>query len=1041
MRCFRNNFYTIIVYVLFFFTLFPGTIYGNYPSPGLDSLVTLAKEYEIEKKWNEAACIYYEILDRNACDEMHESELLQLLTSVGFTFYMAEIDSLNHIAEKYINKALTLSKEQQDSLYLSTNLLNLGRLKRYTGKLDDSRKLFLRAKEISKTYGYTKNNAVANKYLGMICMSENKYDKAASYLQEAIASASKFSSPVDLSEYYRLLGLIFRNDKEYNEAINAYISAIAFFPDTISSEKINIVSWVYQGIIQSYRALGQYENAILKAKEAYSYLKDHPEKASLFGELLGDINNYDLGKFNYANDWYKKSLANRNQIDLKDRLLVFKMANAWYNFGQFDTAYQAFSNALELAEQAKDTALMAKAGLGLGDIYIKWSAFRKAELAFEKAFYLDSVSGLNQYSKQKYFNRGMLSQYKGDYKQSFAFYNSFLSEEDLTKGDSILVLNNIGLIYKDLDQFDSAISYLKKSVNLADENDDYPAVKEYSNIGYCYFLQKEHSKAEKYLQKAIKLSGKFNLPVNESTLISLGLLYTHMGNYEQSAYYLKKYIQHAEKIRQTAQGDLRRESMARANQGYQFLTRAYAMMNNADSAFMASEMGSSRYVLDKVSGEDEFQYSSSFYKSKKSQCIIRFTNLTFLNTVRIVLTGDSVHLVRTPLDSLKLNKETIENRNKDFANYRRGANMVQGSSTEDKLIHAETVYDRLPAMIRTYRELLSQPGKREQAIQLSRQLYDYLFGSMAHLMQGKDELVIMPEGELFLLPFETLITPSGKRLSELYTIRYVPSLAVLNTISNREYSDNRKYLLAFGGADYKGYHNSSVFSAKPDRRLNLQELQKAIDTCVTATTNMSFFYANSGITGWSNLPGTRKEIVLLDSIFSDKPRLMITGKDVKESFIKKLSELNNYRIIHFAAHGITIPGLPELSALVLSPENDGANEGYLRAPEIENLNIHADLVNLSACKTGLGKIYEGEGMVGLTQAFLIAGANGVLVSLWEIDDKSTAIFMEKLYQLVMKGGMSFHAAVNQTKICFMKGEFGEKYSDPYYWGPFVYFGN
>ena len=159
---------------------------------------------------------------------------------------------------------------------------------------------------------------------------------------------------------------------------------------------------------------------------------------------------------------------------------------------------------------------------------------------------------------------------------------------------------------------------------------------------------------------------------------------------------------------------------------------------------------------------------------------------------------------------------------------------------------------------------------------------------------------------------------------------------------------------------------------------------------------------------------------------------------------------------------MTVPAFPELSAIVLSQfkEGQGSEDGYLRMGEIAKLKLNADFVNLSACETGLGKIYGGEGVVGLTQSFLIAGANGLSVSLWQVDDQSTMMFMVGVYQLVNEKGMSYSQAINKMKRAFIKGQVsmdtfqpsrgitikpvGEakpgNLSHPYYWGPFVYYG-
>ena len=149
--------------------------------------------------------------------------------------------------------------------------------------------------------------------------------------------------------------------------------------------------------------------------------------------------------------------------------------------------------------------------------------------------------------------------------------------------------------------------------------------------------------------------------------------------------------------------------------------------------------------------------------------------------------------------------------------------------------------------------------------------------------------------------------------------------------------------------------------------------------------------------------------------------------------------LGDYKIIHFATHGIVVPEIPELSAVVLNQVGNTTEDGYLTKSEIQNLKLKADFVNLSACETGLGKIYGGEGVDGLTQSFLIAGANGLSVSLWQVADESTMEFMTGVYQL-MKGGKTPVSASADMKRKFISGTINPEYKHPFYWAPFVYYG-
>ena len=110
----------------------------------------------------------------------------------------------------------------------------------------------------------------------------------------------------------------------------------------------------------------------------------------------------------------------------------------------------------------------------------------------------------------------------------------------------------------------------------------------------------------------------------------------------------------------------------------------------------------------------------------------------------------------------------------------------------------------------------------------------------------------------------------------------------------------------------------------------------------------------------------------------------------------------------------------------------------LTAKEITDLNIEAQLVVLSACETGLGKIYGGEGVVGLTQSFLVAGAGGLCVSLWKVSDTATTEFMTGMYTLAEKENLSYRDAITAMKRLFIRED---AYAHPFFWAPFVYYGN
>jgi len=183
------------------------------------------------------------------------------------------------------------------------------------------------------------------------------------------------------------------------------------------------------------------------------------------------------------------------------------------------------------------------------------------------------------------------------------------------------------------------------------------------------------------------------------------------------------------------------------------------------------------------------------------------------------------------------------------------------------------------------------------------------------------------------------------------------------------------------------------------------------------------------------LPFTRQEA---DQILSVAP----LGENLKALDFKANratatgSELSNYRYVHFATHGYLDTTTPSLSAIVLSLVNEQgkAQDGFLRAHDIYNLHLPAELVVLSACETGLGKDVRGEGLDGITRGFMYAGARRVIVSLWNVNDKATAALMKRLYTEMLRENRTPAAALRAAQIEMLRLR---QWQSPYYWAAFV----
>ena len=153
-------------------------------------------------------------------------------------------------------------------------------------------------------------------------------------------------------------------------------------------------------------------------------------------------------------------------------------------------------------------------------------------------------------------------------------------------------------------------------------------------------------------------------------------------------------------------------------------------------------------------------------------------------------------------------------------------------------------------------------------------------------------------------------------------------------------------------------------------------------------------------------------------------------------------DVSKYRVLHIATHGLLNAERPQFTGLVLSLVGNKAEDGFLRTDEVFNLRLGSPLVILSACETGLGKEKRGEGVMGLTRAFMYAGAPTVGVSLWSVADKSTAELMTDFYKRLLVTGASSpvapSAAMRDAQLAMIAGK---KYSAPFYWAPFVLVGD
>lgn len=170
-------------------------------------------------------------------------------------------------------------------------------------------------------------------------------------------------------------------------------------------------------------------------------------------------------------------------------------------------------------------------------------------------------------------------------------------------------------------------------------------------------------------------------------------------------------------------------------------------------------------------------------------------------------------------------------------------------------------------------------------------------------------------------------------------------------------------------------------------------------------------------------------------LFADRSKIYLND-NASEQTLKSI-DLSQHRFIHFATHGVVNKSVPELSGIILAQNTAGGEDGILHLSEVYNLDLDADLVVLSACQTGTGKMAKGEGLMSLTRGFMYAGADALLASYWQVADGSTNWLMVSFYEYLLSG-LSKSEALQNAKMDLIDSY--PQFAQPYYWASFVLIG-
>ena len=337
-------------------------------------------------------------------------------------------------------------------------------------------------------------------------------------------------------------------------------------------------------------------------------------------------------------------------------------------------------------------------------------------------------------------------------------------------------------------------------------------------------------------------------------------------------------------------------------------------------------------------------------------------------------------------------------------------------------------------------------GNTGAFVAASHALYETAVAPAAQFV-GKRRLLVVPDGSLSYVPFETFLTSTAgtgyaalSYLVKSNEIVYAPSASVVAALRRQSASRPAAARSVLVVAD-------PVFDAA-DARLHVSQpgrppdhASAGLSRAVEDVANIRLDSLSGAGAKFRRLAGTRYEAQQIDRSAREAGLKTDVWLDLDASEANATTrDLSQYRVLHFATHGLIDTERPQFTGLVLSlVGNREGTDGFLRTDQVFNLKLGSPLVMLSACETGLGREARGEGIIGLTRAFMYAGAPTVGVSLWSVADQSTAQLMSDFYKGLLGGrGSAPSAAMRSARLSMIASE---KYSAPFFWAPFVLVGD
>jgi CHAT domain-containing protein/tetratricopeptide (TPR) repeat protein len=845
--------------------------------------------------------------------------------------------------------------------------------------------------------------------------------KALSSFEQALALLKEVEDRRGQAHTLTNIGYIYTDWSHLQEALSYYNQALTLWPATgdLSGEArtINALGVLHSKLGEKQKAVTEHS----RARELFRTIGNRPGELTAFTGI-GYV--YDsMGEKEKALDQYVAALEISRAVGQREAELVLlvHVGNVYDALGRKDEALAAYREALILSRVLGDLRMQAYTLSFIGQIHDASGSFKEALSYYKRAL------SLSRRSEDK---RGEAS-----------------------------VLNHIGHVYERSGQKELALEHYKSALalHLVTRDRDGEAWTRYNMAG-AYHEREDLEEARHQIETSLQI---------------IESLRTRVGNHElrlsyfasvQQYYY--RYIDILMQMHKSRPADgleaaaFQASGRARARNLLDLLLEARADVYESIDPGLREKENTLRRTLNAKSERQMRLLGGRHSEEEAAQLEKEISDLTFeLEDVRAQIREKSPRYAALtepqPLslrnvqemldeDTLLLEYALGEKRSYLWAVTKTGINTYELPERAKIEETARRLYGLLSARSFRNDESLAQYESRvqrmdeeywEQAVELGKMI----LGPVRWQLETK-RLLIVADGALLLIPFGALAvsthsaTPDNSDQPlplilehEIISLPSASTLAILrNMTAHRQPATKAVAVLA-----------DPVFERNDPRLGPTATANSEVDHSgiYSRTEDVSLMDTGSGI---ARLLASGEEA---EAVLKMAPRgrgLKALGFEANLDRVRD-PELAQYRIVHFATHGIFNSEHPELSGVILSlyDQRGQPRAGFLRLHEIYNLNLPVELVVLSACNTGLGKRVRGEGLIGLTRGFMYAGAAGVMSSLWKVDDDATAELMKYFYEAVFKDGLPPAAALRKAQIRMWQIK---RRRSPYYWAGFVLYG-